>query len=76
MDTEKEVFEELPSQTMKLILSNIEALVLELKHLPEDLKYVFLVTKETFSVIISMYLSENQEEYLLFVLHKHKGALV
>lgn len=37
----KKVYEELSPQTKKLIPSNIEAPILELKSLPEDLKYSF-----------------------------------
>lgn len=55
----KEIFEELPSQTNKLIPSNIEAPILALKPLSEHLKYAFLRPNETFSVVISVHINEN-----------------
>lgn len=61
-------FKELPPMVKKLIPSKIEAPSHEFKPLPKDLKYVFLEPKETFPVVISMYLEENQEEYLKGVL--------
>jgi len=48
---------------------------LELKPLPDSLKYVFLGPKETLPVIISSLLSCDQEEELIRVLSDHKGAI-
>lgn len=45
----------------KQIPSNVEALICELNPLSKDLKYEFLGPKETFSVVNSMYLDENQD---------------
>ena len=47
----------------------------ELKELPEHLKYVFLGENETFSVIISNKLYDEQEEKLIAVLKAHKDAI-
>jgi len=48
---------------------------LELKPLPDSLKYVFLGPKETLPVIISSLLSFHQEEELIRVLSDHKSAI-
>jgi len=48
---------------------------LELKPLPDSLKYMFLGPKETLPVIISSLLSCDQEEVLIRVLSDHKGAI-
>jgi len=50
-------------------------LVLELKPLPDSLKYVFLVPNETFPVIIASDLIEDQEDKLLKVLRDHKEVI-
>lgn len=63
----KEVFEELSPQSKKSYPSIREAPIAELKPLSKDLKYAFLRLKEIFPVIISTYLEENQEKYLLYV---------
>ena len=47
---------------------------LELKPLPDSLKYVFLGPKETLSIIISSLLSYDQEKELIHVLSNHKSA--
>ena len=49
--------------------------VLELKQLPENLKYVFLAENENLPVIISASLTAEQEKRLVDVLKKHKGAI-
>lgn len=49
--------------------------ILDFKPPPEDLKYAFLVPKETFSMIISTYFEEKLEKRLLSKLRMHKGAL-
>jgi len=48
---------------------------LELNPLPDTLKYAFLGDFKTFSVIISSYLDNDQEEKLLDVFSEHKEAL-
>ena len=55
--------------------SIIEPPKLELKPLPDTLKYAFLGDSETLPVIISSHLDEDQEGKLLVVLNKHKEAL-
>ncbi|XP_071722256.1 uncharacterized protein [Rutidosis leptorrhynchoides] len=49
--------------------------VLELKQLPEHLKYAFLGKSKTLSVIISAILTPLQKDKLLRVLREHKGAI-
>ena len=48
---------------------------LELKPLPNTLKYAYLCAKEILPVIIAANLSEIQEECLLFVLKENKEAI-
>ena len=48
---------------------------LELKTLPSTLKYAFLDEEKAKSVIISSKLDMKQEEQLLEVLRKNKGAI-
>ena len=48
---------------------------LELKPLPDTLKYAFLGDSETLPVTISSHLDEDQEGKLLDVLSEHKEAL-
>ncbi|XP_031257127.1 NAC domain-containing protein JA2-like [Pistacia vera] len=50
-------------------------LVLELKALPDTLKYVFLGPNKTLSVIIAANLDSKQEERLVVVLIAHKEAI-
>ncbi|CAN6716373.1 unnamed protein product [Malus baccata var. baccata] len=79
--------ESLPRQYFKLPLS-ISSLVstkklpfivqvptLELKPLPDHLKYVFLGDDETLSVIVSSSLTAHEEEKLVRVLREHKIAI-
>ena len=63
----------LPSE--KLLPSIVQAPVVELKQLPDHLKYVFLGDKETLPVIISNKLTKDQEEKLMVVLKEHKTAI-
>ncbi|XP_073224760.1 uncharacterized protein [Cicer arietinum] len=49
--------------------------LIELKQLPLHLKYVFLGEEEKNPAIISASLSELQEDKLLRILRKHKGAI-
>ncbi|KAK8676047.1 hypothetical protein V6N13_034101 [Hibiscus sabdariffa] len=48
---------------------------LELKQLPEQLKYAYLGKNKTLPVIISSKLQANQEEKLIATLQQHKEAL-
>ena len=49
--------------------------VLELKALPEELKYAFLGDDETYPVVISSKLESDQEGKLINVLKRHKNAI-
>ena len=51
-----------------------EAPELELKPLPEELKYAYLGEQQIYMVVISSQLTHYQEGKLLFVLKKHKTA--
>ncbi|CAN6566748.1 unnamed protein product [Malus baccata var. baccata] len=61
--------------TNKLLPSVIQAPVLELKPLPDHLKYVFLGDDETLPVIVSSSLTTLEEEKLIRVLKEHKTAI-
>jgi hypothetical protein len=49
--------------------------VFDLKTLPDDLKYSYIDDKKTYPVIISSKLSRKEEERLLEILRKHRGAI-
>jgi hypothetical protein len=49
--------------------------VFELKPLPDDLKYAYIDNKKIYPVIISSKLSRKEEERLLEILRKHRGAM-
>ena len=51
-----------------------EAPELELKPLPEELKYAYLGEQRTYPVVISSQLTHDQEGKLLSVLKMHKTA--
>src|SRR3954468_17298085 len=68
-------FESLPTFTSKLLPSIIKAPELELKPLPEHLKYIFLGDNETLPVIIDVDLSDEEEGKLTQVLKKYKEAI-
>jgi len=53
----------------------LQAPILDLKPLPNYLKYVFLGDKGTLPMIISNKLSTHQEENLVQVLKEHKMAI-
>ena len=63
----------LPSE--KLLPSVVQAPIVELKMLPDHLKYPFLGENETLPVIISNNLTKEQEEKLIAVLKKCKTAI-
>ena len=64
-----------PLSTSVPIPSIVEPPKLELKSLPDTLKYAFLGESETLPVIISSHLDKDQEEKLLDVLEEHKEAI-
>lgn len=70
-----EEFEELPPIEKKVLPSSVEPLKLELKVLPDTLKYVFLGDNETYPVVISSSLGNLQEEELIELLRKHMKAI-
>ncbi|KAK1606646.1 hypothetical protein QYE76_030319 [Lolium multiflorum] len=49
--------------------------VFDLKPLPDNLKYAYIDDKKTYHVIISAKLSDFEEERLLEILKKHRGAI-
>ncbi|CAN6718953.1 unnamed protein product [Malus baccata var. baccata] len=65
----------IPVSTNTLLPYVIQAPVLELKPLPDHLKYVFLGDEETLPVIVSSSLTALEEEKLIRVLKEHKTAI-
>ncbi|KAM1746694.1 hypothetical protein ACFX11_013300 [Malus domestica] len=65
----------IPVSTNTLLPSVIQAPVLELKPLPDHLKYAFLGDEETLPVIVSSSLTALEEEKLIRVLKEHKTAI-
>ncbi|CAL8996903.1 unnamed protein product [Prunus brigantina] len=66
------------SEAMRYLMDDhslIQAPTLELKPLPNHLKYVFLGDKETLPVIVSLSLTAMEEEKLVRVLQKYKTAI-
>ncbi|XP_071927584.1 uncharacterized protein [Coffea arabica] len=59
----------------RVLLYVVQASELELKPLPEHLKYAYLGDNETLQVIISAALTDTQEEKLIRVLREHKEAI-
>ena len=68
-------YEELPPCEIKLFSSSEQVPKWKLKPSPNDLKYAFLGTNETFPLVISSELDSLQECKLLNVLSKHKGVI-
>ncbi|XP_062108151.1 uncharacterized protein LOC133819026 [Humulus lupulus] len=68
-------FEELGEGLERPLPSILKPPVLELKALPEHLRYAYLGEKETLPVIVSSFLSEVEEEKLMRVLRAHKTAI-
>ncbi|XP_073125943.1 uncharacterized protein [Henckelia pumila] len=66
---------EIPFSHKKLLPSVLQAPKVELKSLPDHLKYIYLGDEETLPVIISKKLTEDQEERLVTVLKEHKTAI-
>ena len=57
------------------ITSNESTPSLELKALPEYLKYAYLGERETLPVIIASHLTEQQEDSLMSILKRHREAI-
>ncbi|CAN6701410.1 unnamed protein product [Malus baccata var. baccata] len=68
-------FISLPTSNDKTLPSVIQAPKLELKPIPEHLKYAFLGEDETLPVIISSQLTAEEGEKLIMVLKDHKTAI-
>ncbi|XP_062080348.1 uncharacterized protein LOC133785107 [Humulus lupulus] len=68
-------FEELGAGPNRPLPSIQKPPVLELKVLPDHLRYAYLGEKETLPFIVSSFLSEVEEEKLLRVLRAHKTAI-
>ncbi|XP_073138896.1 uncharacterized protein [Henckelia pumila] len=66
---------EIPFSHKKLLPSVLQAPKIELKSLPDHLKYIYRGDEETLPVIISKKLTEDQEERLVTVLKEHKTAI-
>ncbi|KAI3782083.1 hypothetical protein L2E82_12115 [Cichorium intybus] len=71
----KQVMMQLPNSTEKLLPSVVKGPKLELKTLPEHLKYVYLGNEETLPVIVSNKLTEKEEEELINLLKRYKKAI-
>ncbi|CAL2238604.1 unnamed protein product [Prunus armeniaca] len=69
------IFEPIPLSTNKLVPSIVKAPQVELKPLPENLKYAYLGDKKTLPVIIASNLSASEEDKLIRVLREQKTAL-
>ncbi|XP_068319470.1 uncharacterized protein [Pyrus communis] len=65
----------LPTSNEKILPSVIQAPKLELKPIPEHLKYAFLGEDETLPVVISSQLTAEKGEKLIQVLKDHKTAI-
>ncbi|XP_068344115.1 uncharacterized protein [Pyrus communis] len=68
-------FISLPTSNEKILPSVIQAPKLELKPIPEHLKYAFLGEDETLPVIISSQLTAEEGEKLIRVLKDHKTTI-
>jgi hypothetical protein len=68
-------FEELPKSENKALPFSVAISKLELKQLPNGLKYAFLESGDTFPVVISSILNMDQEGKLVELLRKHKTAI-
>ena len=65
----------LPVEDLGTTLPPKDDLVFDLIPLPDDLKYAYIDDKKIYPVIISSKLSGQEEEILLQVLRKHRGAM-
>ncbi|XP_058217351.1 uncharacterized protein LOC131328421 [Rhododendron vialii] len=68
-------FEKLPPIERKTLPSSVEPPKLDLKPLPDTLKYAYLGDNETFPVVISSTLENHQDLKLLALLRQHKKAI-
>ncbi|KAM1067721.1 hypothetical protein ACFX2J_022675 [Malus domestica] len=68
-------FKPLPSSTEKPIPSVIQVPRLELKPIPDHLKYAYLGNENTLPVIINAHLSDVETEKLVRVLRENKKAI-
>lgn len=59
----------------KILSSIVKSPILELKVLPEHLKYTYLGEKEAPPIIISNNLSENEESDLIEILKQYKNVI-
>ncbi|KAK1667638.1 hypothetical protein QYE76_055797 [Lolium multiflorum] len=66
---------DLPVEDLGVTPPPKEDLVFDLKPLPDNLKYAYIDDKKTYPVIISAKLSDFEEERLLEILKKHRGAI-
>jgi hypothetical protein len=65
----------LPMEDLGTTLPPKEDPIFELKPLPDDLKYAYIDDKKIYPVIISSKFSGKEEERLLEILRKHRGAM-
>jgi hypothetical protein len=65
----------LPMQDLGTTLPPKEDPIFDLKPLPDDLKYAYIDDKKIYPVIISSKLLGKEEERLLEILRKHRGAM-
>ena len=64
-----------PETEIPILPSNESTPSLELKALPEYLKYAYWSRRETLPVIIASHLTGKQEESLMSILRKHRKAI-
>ena len=69
------VFIDLIFSHKKFLSSILQAPKLELKHLPNNFKYVFIGDNNTLPVIITKGLISAQEKKLMELLHDHKTTI-
>jgi hypothetical protein len=65
----------LPVEDLGTTLPPKEDPVFDLKPIPDDLKYAYIDDMKIYPVIISSKLSVKEEERLLEILRKHRGAM-
>lgn len=73
--THDPMFEQLGDPPPKVLPSYVQPPKPELKPLPDTLKYAFLKGNDTYPVVISSSLEEDQERKLLDLLREHMGAI-
>jgi hypothetical protein len=65
----------LPVEDLGTTLPPKEDPIFELKPLPNNLKYAYIDDKKIYPIIVSSKLSGKEEERLLEILRKHRGAM-